>query len=58
MLADQYNKKLFISKRQKALSIFGGILVGVLGVGLLVGTIDHMIKTSYLDVPVTRSSAP
>jgi len=56
---DKYNdKKLFISKRQKALSIFGGILVGVFGVASCTGAIHHMNVTSNSDVPVSRSSAP
>lgn len=51
-------KKLFISKRQVALAIFGSILLNAGGVGLCVAAIHNMNKTSYLDVPVTRSSAP
>ena len=58
VLADKYNKKLFISKRHVALAIFGSILLNVSGVGLCLAAIHHMNKTSYLDTPVTRSSAP
>lgn len=54
---DRYNKKLFISKRHRALAIFGGVLVGVFGVGSCAGAITYM-NASYADVPAARSSAP
>ena len=47
---DKYNKKLFISKRDLALSIFGGILVNVFAVGLCAAAIAV--------VDIFRSSAP
>lgn len=55
---DKYNnKKLAISKRERALSIFGGICVGVFGIALCAAAINHM-NASYSDAPASWSSAP
>lgn len=55
---EKYDKKLFISKRHLALSIFVGIFINVSGVGLCVAAIHHMNITSNLDAPETLVERP
>lgn len=55
---DTHKKKLPVQKRQWALAILGGLLVGFSGISACTAAIDHMIATSNPAAEAARSSAP